>query len=54
MIADKLLRMDRRIVFVLIALAVGLPLVLGLQFPAGENPRTQAIYQSDGGHTPWD
>ncbi|HJN15291.1 MAG TPA: hypothetical protein QGH10_07375 [Armatimonadota bacterium] len=44
MIADKLLRMDRRIVFVLIALAVGLPLVLGLQFPAGENPRTQAIY----------
>lgn len=44
MIADRLLRLDRRIIFVLIALAVGVPLAGGWQFDQGSNPRTTAVF----------
>jgi hypothetical protein len=44
MIADRLLRLDRRIIFVLIALAVGVPLAGGWEFDQGSNPRTTAVF----------
>jgi hypothetical protein len=44
MTLDKLLRLDRRIIFVLIALAVGVPLATGARFDPGSNPRSKAVY----------
>lgn len=41
---EKLLRLDRRIIFALISLAVGVPLAGGWQFDQGSNPRTTAVY----------
>ncbi len=44
MTAERLLRLDRRIIFVLIALAVGVPLAGKWQFDQGSNPRTTAVF----------
>ena len=41
---EKLLHLDRRIIFIFIALAVGVPLAGGWQFDQGSNPRTTAVY----------
>lgn len=41
---EKLLHLDRRIIFLLIALAVGVPLAGGWEFDQGGNPRTTAVY----------
>jgi len=42
---EKLLRLDRRVIFVLIALAVGVPIAGGWDFDQGSNPRTTAVYK---------
>jgi hypothetical protein len=42
---EKLLHLDRRIIFIFIALAVGVPLAGGWQFDQGSNPRTTAVYK---------
>jgi len=42
---EKLLHLDRRFIFVLIALAVGVPLAGGWEFDQGSNPRTTDVYE---------
>jgi len=44
MALEKLLHMDRRIIFGLMAVAVGLPLAMGWEMQPGENPRTTDLY----------
>ncbi|MGQ9729779.1 MAG: hypothetical protein ACUVX8_00770 [Candidatus Zipacnadales bacterium] len=41
---DKLLRLDRRIIFVLIAVAVTVPLATKVRLDPGSNPRSKAVY----------
>jgi len=41
---DKLLHLDRRIIFILMALAVAVPVAGGWRFDAGSNPRTTDVY----------
>jgi hypothetical protein len=42
---EKLLHLDRRVIFVFIALAVGVPMVGGWKFDQGSNPRTTAVHK---------
>jgi hypothetical protein len=42
---DRLLHIDRRIIFVIMAFAVGVPLVVPVTLDAGENPRSKALYE---------
>ncbi len=44
MMLDKLLRIDRRVIFVLIALAVIIPTATGLRMAPDITPRTQTLY----------
>ena len=54
MTLEKLLHMDRRIIFGLMAVAVGLPLAMGWKMEPGSNPRTTDIYNYIEGLAPGD
>jgi hypothetical protein len=45
MTLDKLLHLDRRIIFALIAVAVGVPLASGARIDPGRNPRSEDVYK---------
>jgi hypothetical protein len=45
-IAGRLLRLDRRIIFVMIALATALPLLFPVNLPIAVSPRVQAAYDT--------
>jgi len=44
MTLERLLQIDRRVIFALMALAVAIPLITGITFDPGQTPPTKAIY----------
>jgi hypothetical protein len=44
--ADRLLRLDRRIIFLLVAVGTAVPLLLPINLPISVSPRVEAAYQT--------
>ncbi|HEX3112895.1 MAG TPA: hypothetical protein VHU20_06480, partial [Candidatus Eisenbacteria bacterium] len=45
-LADRLLRLDRRIIFILVGLGTALPLLVPVNLPITVTPRVETAYQT--------